>query len=95
MKLTITPSTLKGKKWKAFFSDDEHKKTIHFGSSEYQDFTQHNDLMRRKAYISRHQTREDWTTPFSAGSLSRWILWGDSTSFDKNVSDFKKRFHLD
>jgi len=30
---------------------------------------------KRDAYISRHQVREDWTDPFTAGFWSRWVLW--------------------
>jgi len=30
----------------------------------------------------------------TAGSLSRWILWGDSTSLETNIRSFKQRFNL-
>jgi hypothetical protein len=30
----------------------------------------------------------------TAGSLSKWILWGASTSIRENIRDFKKRFNL-
>jgi len=42
----------------------------------------------------RHRANEDWNKPDTAGALSRWILWGDSTSIQKNIADFKKRFSL-
>ena len=31
--------------------------------------------------------------PYTAGSLSRWILW-NKTSFNESVKDYKKRFGL-
>jgi selenide,water dikinase len=33
--------------------------------------------------------------PQTAGALSRWLLWGDSTSLATNVRRFKQRFSLD
>jgi hypothetical protein len=30
---------------------------------------------KRNAYIARHKVREDFNDVFSAGSLSRWVLW--------------------
>ena len=30
---------------------------------------------KRNQYISRHQKRENWNDIFSAGSLSRFVLW--------------------
>jgi hypothetical protein len=50
--------------------------------------------LRRANYLSRHRTSESWTNPKTAGALSRWLLWGDSTSFATNLADFKRRFSL-
>jgi len=94
MKLTIVPSDRDGKKWKAVFSDGAKTKTLHFGAKGYEDYTQSKDLSRKKLYIDRHAKRENWQTPYTAGSLSRWILW-ETPSFQKNVLLFKKRFGLD
>lgn len=30
----------------------------------------------------------------TAGSLSRWILWGDSINLETNIRSFKKKFNL-
>jgi hypothetical protein len=96
MKLTsLTKSDRAGKKYKAVFATDTGRsKTIHFGSSEYQDYTQHADLARRKAYISRHRSREDWSIPDTAGSLSYHLLWGSSTSFRENLSAYRRKFNV-
>jgi hypothetical protein len=93
MKLQITRSDQAGKKYKAVFSNETTHKTIHFGASGYEDLTQHKDLERKKKYLARHRSSESWDNPQTAGSLSRWLLW-DTTSFSKNVSNFKKRFNL-
>ena len=38
--------------------------------------------------------RENWDDYTSAGSLSKHILWGDTTSIEKNIKAFKKKFKL-
>jgi len=94
MKFELFHSTQAGKKYKAVFTDGTKHKTIHFGASGYQDLTQHKNLERKTAYLSRHKSNESWNNPQTAGSLSRWILW-DTTSLSTNVANFKRRFHLD
>ena len=90
--LTIQPSTKADKKMMAMFENNGRKKTIHFGSYGMDDYTITKDKEQRERYITRHRANEDWNKPDSAGALSRWILWGDSTSIHKNIADFKKRF---
>lgn len=57
-------------------------------------YTIHKDPLRRARYLSRHRSRENWNNPRSAGALSRWILWGDSTSITRNLAAFRRRFSL-
>jgi len=92
--VTITKSDLKGKKLKAVFlsKDRKTKKTIHFGSAGMSDYTIHKDKERRQRYLDRHRKNENWNDPQTAGALSRWILWGDSTSLNTNIATFKKKF---
>lgn len=78
-------------KWIAVFDDGTR---VPFGAKGYQDYTQHHDKMRRQLYLTRHRARENWNNPKTAGSLSRWILWGDSTSLQTNLRNFKQRFSL-
>ena len=53
------------------------------------------DEEQRARYIKRHtNTRENHNDYKSAGSLSRYILWGSSTSRSANISAYKKRFGL-
>jgi|688.fasta_scaffold504994_2 hypothetical protein len=99
IKFGIKKSTNKNKKYDALFSDDEgNQKKISFGAIRpngipYEDFTTHGDVERKNRYISRHKKNEDWTTPFNAGSLSRFLLW-NKPSLKLSVQDFKKRFNL-
>jgi hypothetical protein len=80
-------------KYTAFFEKDDGKvKKIHFGASGYDDYLKTHDKEQRERYIARHRAREDFNRPMTAGALSRWILWGDSTSLETNIRAFKKRF---
>lgn len=78
-------------KWVAVFDDGTR---VPFGATGYSDFTQHKDKLRRARYLARHSSRETWNNPKTAGSLSRWILWGDSTSLQSNLASFRRRFSV-
>ena len=58
MDIVISKSNRKDKKLKAVI---DNKKTIHFGSSGYSDYTKHKDTERKDAYIQRHKKNENWT----------------------------------
>lgn len=89
----IKPSTNPKKKYMAVFENNGRTKTIHFGAAGMSDFTMHKDEDRKQRYISRHQAREDWTRPDTAGSLARWILWNKPT-YAASVADYRHRFSL-
>jgi hypothetical protein len=78
-------------KYTAIFSNP--KQTIHFGDINYQDYTQHKNLLRAKSYVNRHSKNEDWNNPRTAGALSYWLLW-HSPSFSNNLKTFSKRFKI-
>jgi len=88
---SLTTSTSPNKKYKIVFSDPP--KTIHFGSKGSSTYLDHKDKEKRQAYIARHQKNEDWTK-INAGSLSRFLLWGESTSLRTNLASYKKRFNI-
>jgi len=88
--ISIKPSTRKGKKLMAEFSDGT---ITHFGSSPYEDFTTHKDPERKQRYLIRHQKRENWEDFKSPGALSRWILWNKPT-LEASIRDYKKIFKL-
>ena len=86
----IMKSSRKNKKYMAMFKDG---KVVHFGDTRYEDFTVHKDEERKRLYLLRHKKNEGWNNPYSAGSLSRYILWNKPTII-ASVEDFKKRFNL-
>tara|TARA_R110000823_G_scaffold22228_2_gene66661 strand:- start:211 stop:516 length:306 start_codon:yes stop_codon:yes gene_type:complete len=100
MKVVFSKSKIKGKKMTAIFyaknknGEMKKKKTTHFGSAGMSDYTINKDKERRKLYLDRHRKRENWDNPLSAGSLSKHILWGDSTSKQTNIANFKNKFNL-
>lgn len=67
--------------------------SIHFGDFHYEDYTQHHDDKRKANYIARHQAREDWTNPLTAGFWSRWLLWNKRTLLE-SLEDIHRRFGL-
>ena len=95
MSLEIAKSHLASKKYDAIYTYNNIKKIIPFGAAGYSDYTINKDKRRRQMYIDRHRRLgEDWGNPITAGSLSRWILWGDSTNIDENIKNFKRKFKL-
>ena len=97
MKLkSVKPSPNPDKKLVATFEkDDGSTKTTHFGAKGMDDYTKTHDPEQRRRYIERHgRGAENWRDPTSAGALSRYILWGESTSLARNVAAFRKRFSL-
>ena len=95
MFVKIYKSNNKNKKLKAVFYDKNNIKitTIHFGAKGYEDYTIHKDNKRKLSYLNRH-SKENWKTPMSAGSLSRYILWGPFTDLKKNIEFYKALFNL-
>ena len=80
------------KRYTATFKDG---KIVHFGQRGGSTYIDHKDKDKRAAYIARHSKNgEDWSNPKTAGALSRYLLWGDSTSLRTNIASFKRRFNL-
>ena len=89
--MRIKASTKKGKRFMVTFQDG---KTVHFGSDGSKTYIDHGDKAKREAYLKRHAVNEDWDDPYSAGALSRWLLWGDSKDLETNHIAFMKRFKV-
>ena len=88
--MKIQPSTRKDKKLMATFSNG---KVVHFGAKNSKTYLDTGDAAKRRAYLARHaKGGEDWLDPYTPGALSRWLLWGDSTSLEANHQAFMKRF---
>lgn len=104
VKLFVSP--LKSKKYRAiFYKDGKPFHHADFGGKGYRDFTLINDKdsefylsdkkerdMVRERYIKRHsKMEEDFEDPYTAGSLSRWVLW-EKPTLRSSWDFFKKRF---
>ena len=91
----VRPSRNPQKKWDAVFEKEGREKVVSFGAKGMSDYTKHKDKTRRARYLQRHSGMgEHWTQPDTPGALSRWILWGPSTSFRKSVKAYRKRFRV-
>ena len=78
-----------------FVPEAGRSKTTKFGAAGMDDYTKTHDKEQRARYIERHgRGRETWSDPTSAGALSRYILWGESTSMLENLRRYRSRFNL-
>ena len=89
--MLLEPSNRKGKRFKAVFANG---KTIHFGLAGGNTYIDEGNKAKRDAYIARHKVNEKWDNPYTAGALSRWLLWGDYTDLEKNHRAFMKRYKV-
>ncbi len=96
--IKVVKSTNSKKKYDAFFKDKDGKENkISFGAAGYGDYTITKDKEQRQRYRKRHQKdlmTEKNKKGLGAGSLSYFLLWGDSTSLKKNIQEYKKKFNL-
>ena len=89
--VSLELSPYEGKRFMIVFEDPDI--TLHFGSDVGRTFIDHKDKRIRQAYIKRHAVREDWTK-VNPGSLSRFLLWGDSTDIETNLNNYLTRFNI-
>ena len=92
--MDITTSSRKDKRFTAYF---ENGLTVHFGQRNptIGTYIDHGDADIKHNYILRHMNNgEDWANPYTAGALSRWILWGPSPDINVNIRLYKHRFNL-
>ena len=97
----VIKSDAKHKKWTAIFCmckgqsccKDADKKKVHFGDNRYEDYTMHKDTKRRENYRTRHASGKT-AKPDTPNALSYYILWGNSTSLQENIKDYKKKFNI-
>ena len=99
--LSVKPSPREDKKLVATFCHckgetkccDKDRTKVHFGAKGSSTYLDHKDDKKKEAYLARHKKNEKWSNPFSAGSLSRYVLW-NKTTLSASIADFKKRFNL-
>ncbi len=83
--ISLKKSNKPNKKLVITFS--EPNLTIHFGSKNSSTFLDHHDKVKRSNYLKRHKVNEDWNQ-INAGSLSAYILWGDSSDMYANLISY-------
>lgn len=86
----IKPSTRQNKRFQATFKNGT---TVHFGLKNGETYIDHGDKQKRENYLKRHIKNEDWNNPYSAGALSRFLLWGDHKTLNENHKLFMKKFN--
>ena len=90
--LSVTNSSKPEKKLDAKFETDTGRtKVVSYGQKGADDFTKTHDKEQRARYLNRHSANENWNKKDSPGALSRWILWGESTSLLKNIQNYKAK----
>jgi len=94
MLLAVRPSTRRGKKRMAIFSNGTVR---HFGCASCKDYIYYKRTRgdavataKRDAYIARHRVRESWKDPYAPSTLSRYILWEFEP--EEAVSKYNKKF---
>ena len=90
--ISLKKSNKPNKKLVITFS--EPNLTIHFGSKNSSTFLDHHDKVKRSNYLKRHKVNEDWNQ-INAGSLSAYILWGDSSVMYANLISYLDKFNID
>jgi hypothetical protein len=95
MMFFLKKSNRKNKKYQIAILDNNTLNTIHFGHKGYSDYTIHKDDYRKKLYIKRHNTRENWNKSgiVTAGFWSRWLLWNEETLL-KSIKSVEKKFNI-
>ena len=82
-------------KYKAVFEGEGgRERSTKFGASGMDDFTITKDVEQRDRYRTRHAKDLKTGDPTRAGFLSYYLLWGDSSSLQKNIASYKSKFNL-
>ena len=89
--IKIIPSQKAGKRFTAVFENGER---TDFGSKDGSTFIDHKDLKKRLNYVKRHRAlgTENWKDPYSAGALSRYLLWGPRDNLKENTEFYNQLF---
>lgn len=85
------------KKFKVIVFDRQgvNNRTIHFGAKGMSDYTINKDPQRKRLYIKRHKTRENWSKSGikTAGFWSRWLLWNKPT-LNESIQNIENKFRI-
>tara|TARA_R110000737_G_scaffold350750_1_gene390720 strand:+ start:365 stop:655 length:291 start_codon:yes stop_codon:yes gene_type:complete len=91
MIIFLKKSSRKNKKFMTIVDN----KTVHFGQQGASDYTINKDPQRKRLYINRHRSNENWkkTGILTAGFWSRWLLWNETT-ISKSILSIEKKFNV-
>ena len=94
--IKVDQSPLATKKLRAQFEDGDRRFHVDFGLKGSNSFIDGASEKTRENYIKRHSVLERayWNVPTTPAALSRFIIWGDSRSLQKNVSAYKQKFKI-
>ena len=82
------------KKYVFIYKDGDKVKKIHFGSKGSTTYLDNHDKFKRDAYLKRHKALGENWNKINAGSLSAFILWGDSIDLRENLYNYLNRFNI-
>jgi hypothetical protein len=68
-------------------------KRISFGAKGYEDYTTSKDENKKKNYLERHSSNENWKDTDTAGFWARWLLWNKKT-IEESIIDIEKKFNI-
>jgi hypothetical protein len=91
--VSLERSPRKNKRFVFEYKDGDKIKKIHFGYEGGSTYIDNKDITKRKNYLARHKVNENWNV-INPASLSRWLLWGDTTSLKENLEDYLDRFKI-
>ncbi len=90
----LIPSHNPDKKYDAVLeTEGGREKTVSFGSKGMDDYTLTKDENQKKRYLARHQARENWSDPTTAGFWAKHILWNKPT-IAESLRSTKVAFNL-
>lgn len=90
----LSMSPIKNKKLRmSWFHNNKIIGHVDFGDKNYEDYTIHHNDQRKENYLNRHIKNENWNNPFTAGSLSRYILWNKKNIKD-SFKNYKEKFNF-
>ena len=91
--ISVKPANDGVHKYEANF-ENGRSKTTKFGQAGADDYLKTHSKEQRARYIKRHQKDLATGDPTRAGFLSRYLLWGESTSMMANLRAYRARFNL-
>jgi hypothetical protein len=92
--IKLDKSNRHSKNYVFIYRDGDQVIKVHFGSKGSSTYLDHHDKFKKRNYLKRHQALgENWDA-INAGSLSAFLLWGDSTDLKTNLYNYLNHFSI-